>query len=55
MVRYGSQNFDDAPTNMHVRRVEQKYNNHKLSVAIGHNKLQRKNGGESAKRKSSTR
>ncbi|HEX8227042.1 MAG TPA: hypothetical protein VF572_04205 [Candidatus Saccharimonadales bacterium] len=51
MVNYG-ENFDDeAPTSMHVRRAERRYNMHKLARAVGNLRYQRTHGGESTKHK----
>lgn len=42
MVRYGKHDDkDDAPTSMHIRRVERKYRGHKLARGVGHSYVQR--------------
>lgn len=41
MVRYGKKQWDDGHDDMKARRMERKYRWHKLSVAVGHNKILR--------------
>lgn len=50
MVDFGDHNdIEDEPTSMHLRRAARKYRGHKLARGIGHNKIMRAEGGESAK------
>lgn len=51
MVRYGKKRWDDEVDDMKAHRAERKYRWHKLSVAVGHNKLMRQLGGESTKKR----
>lgn len=41
---------DETHENMHIHRWERHYKGHKLAVAVGHNKTQRKNGAETLRR-----
>ena len=43
MARHGKKYWDDELDDMKAYRVGRKYRWHKLSVAIGHNKLAREN------------
>lgn len=46
MARYGKKYWDDEMDDMKAYRAGRKYRWHKLSVAIGHNKLARANSGK---------
>lgn len=50
MSHYGS-DPEDIHESMHIHRRERHYNSHKLAVAVGHNRSQRKNNSELIKRK----
>lgn len=50
MTDYGH-DPEETHENMHIHRRERHYNGHKLAVAVGHNKIMRAQGGESAKPK----
>ncbi len=52
MVRYAKKNQYDGMEDMKLHRIQRKYRGHKLAVAIGVNKTERRHGWGDLKRRS---
>jgi hypothetical protein len=51
MVRYAKKNLNDGMEDMKLHRFQRKYRGHKLAVAIGQHKLERRHGWGFSKRR----
>lgn len=50
MVRFGKKQWNDEFDDMKSHRYDRKFRWHKLSVALGHNRRQRREGADATRR-----